>query len=486
MSTEVLLERRQAAVPPEPQEPPSAAVGSFMRAFPLGTMFTFDRDLRYLTICGLGPAGTGRAPAFLEGKAVHEVFDDAMAALMVPLYRAALRGQSATHDVPFGGRIYSQQLSPVYGDRGEIVAGMGVVQDVTALRDAEHALRMQAQRARLTFENAPIGQALVALDGRWIMVNSALTRLLGYSEDELLALTFQDITHPDDLDADLDLLNQLVAGDIESYQMEKRYLTADGAVVWALLSVSLVHDEVGHPLYFISQIEDITARVGHEETLRDLLAMLSHDLRTPLQVIIGMADLLSATSDGSVSAARHDFVRRINAAGQDIMTLLEECLAASALGERGVAAHPVAVRVDQAVDAALDQLQEVVPEAGRSAGSALTAWIDPAHLRQVLSNLLTNAHKYGGAVDVAIEDDGDSVLIHVVDDGPGVSPDFVPRLFERFSRSLEAQRSGQRGTGLGLYIVRSLLALNDATIAYRPRPGGGSVFTVRCPKAGSR
>jgi PAS domain S-box-containing protein len=110
------------------------------------------------------------------------------------------------------------------------------------------------------FTHAAIGMALVAPDGRWLRVNRSLCQLVGYSELELLARSFQDITHPDDLDADLTLVGQVLRGEIESYQMEKRYFRKDGCIVWVLLSVSLAREDDGRPRCFISQVQDISAR----------------------------------------------------------------------------------------------------------------------------------------------------------------------------------------------------------------------------------
>lgn len=101
--------------------------------------------------------------------------------------------------------------------------------------------------------------ALVAPDGKWLKVNRAVCAITGYSEAELLERTFQDITHPDDLDLDIANVHRMLAGEIASYQMEKRYFRRDGAIVWVLLSVSLVRDDEARPRFFISQIQDITS-----------------------------------------------------------------------------------------------------------------------------------------------------------------------------------------------------------------------------------
>ncbi|HEV2149973.1 MAG TPA: PAS domain S-box protein, partial [Longimicrobiaceae bacterium] len=121
---------------------------------------------------------------------------------------------------------------------------------------------------RAMLEHAPIGMALVALDGRWGVVNPALCRITGYPEEELVRLTYHDITHPDDIDADLENVRRLLAGKISSYEMEKRYLRRDGSAVWALLSVALIRDPDGAPHYFVTQVQDISARREAEEALR--------------------------------------------------------------------------------------------------------------------------------------------------------------------------------------------------------------------------
>jgi diguanylate cyclase (GGDEF)-like protein/PAS domain S-box-containing protein len=132
---------------------------------------------------------------------------------------------------------------------------------------SERALRNAEQLFRTAFENAPIGMALVGLDGRFKRVNRSLCEIVGYDEAGLLGLTFQDITHPDDLDADLDRKRALIAGETPSYAMEKRYVHASGELVWIELHVSLAHDENGEPLHLVSQIRDISAQKAAEAHL---------------------------------------------------------------------------------------------------------------------------------------------------------------------------------------------------------------------------
>jgi PAS domain S-box-containing protein len=160
-------------------------------------------------------------------------------------------------------------LSPLETEEGILVSA--AIRDITERKIAETALRLSEERFSSAFENAPIGMALVALDGRWLKVNRALCNLVGYSSEELLAGRFQDITHPDDLEADLEHVRRMVDGEIPSYQMEKRYFHKSGQTIWILLSVSLVRDERGRVLNFISQIQDITERRRAEAKFRGLL-----------------------------------------------------------------------------------------------------------------------------------------------------------------------------------------------------------------------
>ncbi len=113
---------------------------------------------------------------------------------------------------------------------------------------------------RSAFDFASIGMALVGTDGAWLRVNDSVCRITGYTREELLKKTFQDITHPDDLEKDLTSLHAVLDGKISFYEMEKRYFHKKGHIVWILLTVSLVCDEQQKPLFFISQIQDITEK----------------------------------------------------------------------------------------------------------------------------------------------------------------------------------------------------------------------------------
>lgn len=135
-----------------------------------------------------------------------------------------------------------------------------VIERTTALAQANQELSESEQRFRATFEQAAVGVGHVDIQGQWLRVNQKLCDIVGYSREELLGKTFQDITHPDDLNDDLKLVQQVLAGEIATYSMEKRYIRRDRSIVWVTLTVSLVRNATGEPKYFISVIEDISER----------------------------------------------------------------------------------------------------------------------------------------------------------------------------------------------------------------------------------
>jgi diguanylate cyclase (GGDEF)-like protein/PAS domain S-box-containing protein len=148
---------------------------------------------------------------------------------------------------------------------------VAVHSDVTDGKRNEDALHEAREQVEQAFERAPIGMALVGLDGRLIRVNQAMCAITAYTARELVTKTFQELTHPDDLDADLELARQLLAGEIQEYQLEKRYIDANGRHVWINLSGTLVQDEHGKPRHFIAQVQDINERKRLEYRLRDLV-----------------------------------------------------------------------------------------------------------------------------------------------------------------------------------------------------------------------
>jgi PAS domain S-box-containing protein len=173
----------------------------------------------------------------------------------------------------------ADSAAPIFDMKGGVIGVVLVFRDVTQEYRMQERLRESEQRFKNAFEYSAIGMALVSPEGQWLKVNPTGCSILGYSEAELLRKTFRDITHPDDLEKELNFVRQMLAGEIETYKMEKRYFHKEGRIVWALLAVSLVKDHEGVPLYFIAQIEDITARKQAENKLLEWQDLMQYIIR---------------------------------------------------------------------------------------------------------------------------------------------------------------------------------------------------------------
>ncbi|HBE31804.1 MAG TPA: hypothetical protein DD990_10840, partial [Cyanobacteria bacterium UBA11368] len=241
--------------------------------------------------------GINRAGIDILGRDINEIFSEDLSTnyqvyiagtdQVYPIEQLpnlrALKGETIfTEDLEIhrnDGKIIPLEVrsTPVFDESGNVIYAITTFSDISDRKQIEQlrknyerdlerqvidrtkALQESEERFRRSFEDAAIGMALVAPDGRWLMVNNSVCEIVGYSEEELLSKIVTDITHPDDLEQNLEYRRQILAGEIRTYQMEKRYFHKQGHVVWVLLSVSLVRDEKEQPLYFIAQIQDISS-----------------------------------------------------------------------------------------------------------------------------------------------------------------------------------------------------------------------------------
>jgi diguanylate cyclase (GGDEF)-like protein/PAS domain S-box-containing protein len=241
-------------------------------------VFAFDRDFRYTEWNQAMERISGVAESDALGKTAFEVFPLFKDTGEHELFEQALQGNTVTasdrlYVVPDtnGSDFYERRYSPLFDESGEVVGGLAIIHDITERKRAEEELRAANEQLTSvfdkTFNNALIGMALVGLDGRILQVNPALCEITGRSQEDLLATTTQAITHPDDLDTELEFLNRVCAGELLSYQFEKRFQHADGHEVWTLLVASVVTKASGEPLHLIHQIADITERKRAEDRL---------------------------------------------------------------------------------------------------------------------------------------------------------------------------------------------------------------------------
>jgi diguanylate cyclase (GGDEF)-like protein/PAS domain S-box-containing protein len=249
----------------------------------------------------------GIDPQTLLGRHVIEVIGRRNYRRAGPALEQAYSGRMSSYEGElFNGheqRYVHGNFQPDLDASGQVRGVFTALLDITGRRTLELQLHESEQRFFGAFQHAAIGMALTHPDGHFIRVNAAVCQMLGYREDELLSLNIADITHPDDLGGDMELLAQLLSGARESYQLEKRNFHKDGHAVHIQLSVSLVRDAHGAPLYFVSQVQDISQRKAFEDALHRERELAEVTLRSIGDAVITTDPELRVTSLNPIAEA---------------------------------------------------------------------------------------------------------------------------------------------------------------------------------------
>lgn len=385
----------------------------------------------------------------------------------------------------------------------------GICIDVSERFALRRSLRRSEERFETTFEEAAVGMALVSLEGAWLMANTTLCAILGYSLPELLATDFQSITHPEDLDDDLRLVEELLAGARTTYAMEKRYVRRDGNPVWCRLSVSLARNDDGVPMHFISVVEDIDVvkRAEHalellNETLESEVAqrteelarsneelgqfayVASHDLQEPLRVMSSYIQLIEEQYKDRLDESGREFMGFVVDACQRMKRLITDLLAYSRVGRREIELH--AVSLADVMDIVQANLGTAIEESGAvvSRGELPEVVSNDGQLIQLLQNLVKNAIVYRGETPPSIRVDAIEEDLHwkvlVSDNGIGLDPKFEDRIFMIFQRL--HTREEYQGTGIGLAICKKIANRLGGDIGVDSEVGRGSTFYFTLPK----
>ncbi|WP_295062775.1 PAS domain S-box protein [Sulfuricurvum sp.] len=336
-----------------------------------------------------------------------------------------------------------------------------------------------------TFEQAAVGIAHVAPNGSWLRVNHKLCDIVGYSREELLALTFQDITHPDDLQIDMGYVNEMLMRKRTSYKMRKRYFHKNGSIVWIDLSVTLIWKDESTPDFFIAVIVDVGEEVNAKEALQTLNAELehkvfertaalqntydemeaftysvSHDLRSPLRATDGFSQALLEDYGEKLDETARDYLSRIRAASQKMARLIDDLLQLSRQTRTDM--KPQTIDLGSMARKITAELSTQEPERAINIiiGEGLNAYADPHLMNVVLTNLLDNAWKYTSLHSHAVIEFGSmiengEIIFYVRDDGAGFDMAYVDQLFKPFHRLHSAQEF--LGNGIGLTMVNRII-----------------------------
>lgn len=435
-------------------------------------------------------------PAQLVGKTDFDLVDAAHARILFDQEQAIIRSGVASIDVEDTTtgpdnvtRSFRTSKVPLRDSENRIIGLAGLTVETTAQKQLEMELRTSEEKFRIAMEHASIGMTLLDSKGRWLGVNRALAQLLGYSQEELLEQNFRTVTHPDDLHTSDDLVRQLLAGDIETYTIEKRYLRKNGDTVWAQLSASAVRNPDGSAKYLVAQIQDITERREVERVKNELISTVSHELRTPVTSIRGALGLLAGTLAAELPEQANKLIDIANKNSERLILLVNDMLDIDKIASGKMQFDMRREWLGPLIVTAIENNQPYAERFGvnivtNAARIAALVTVDPARLQQVMSNLLSNAAKFsptGGQVDVTLSVDGQTCRIAVKDHGQGISEAFAPLIFGKFSQADSSATRTKYGSGLGLHISREIILQMGGSIGFDSEPDNGATFWIDLP-----
>ncbi|HEY5761456.1 MAG TPA: response regulator [Steroidobacter sp.] len=441
----------------------------------------------------------GQSRDQLLGCRLTEMFDPEQASRLIAKSSHVLQTRTiARYEAGFRDKDFFVTLFPMGPD---CVVSSGT--NITERKRAEAALRHSEARYRALLDHAPVGVAHNSLEGKFEYVNRAFCKLVGYSPEELCAMRWQDLTHPEDVARDQQMADQVVAGKVDDYTVEKRYIRKDGSLVWVNLFGNVVPDENGRAVQGVAIVIDTTEQINSQRLLREsearlreanarkdeFLAMLSHELRNPAAAIGNAAQALSRLANREKEQSLIGIVeRQINHLGH----LLDDLLDVSRITQGRIEINRERLTLQSCIDIAIETTQPLLQDKKHRLTVSMRSeplWVDADKVRlaQCIANLLTNAAKFtepGGEIHLRTIVEHHAAVVAITDNGVGMPVELIPGMFELFVQGERALDRSQGGLGIGLAVCRMLIERQGGTVTgSSPGIGQGSTFTLRMPLA---
>ena len=381
-------------------------------------------------------------------------------------------------------------------------------------RVAERTVELQASTVRLReseesfraiFDNAGIGISVLDQEARILRANATMQEMFGYSEGEALNMALSALTHPDDVMSDSEAFQNVCAGRLDRYQIEKRYYRKDGQLLWGRFTATSIQDTAGQPQYVIGMLEDITERKRAEEELqrratalqrlnaeleysnRELDAFVyiaSHDLKEPLRGMHHFSQFLLEDHADRLTEDGVEKLRTLMRLTQRMESLLESLLHYSYLGRAELALTKIDMHevVEDTVELLAARLHESKVDV-RVPARLPSVQADRVHVGEIFNNLIVNAIKYNDKAEkwveigceASSEGRAQQPVFYVRDNGIGIAPQHHEAIFRIFRR-LHGREEYGGGTGAGLTIVRKIVERHGGRIWLVSQPGAGSTF----------
>jgi PAS domain S-box-containing protein len=406
-----------------------------------------------------------------------------------------------------GRIVWLRDLATVVAEGDRATRLRGVMFDITERKRAEEALRKSERQFHALFDEAAVGIALVNSAGHLFESNRTLRQMLGYNGEEFRDMPFTQVTHPDDVSLDSHLFTELISGQRDDYHIEKRYYGKDGRLVWGNLTVSLVRDESGEPLFGIGMVEDITERKRAEEALRqtqgalahlsrvmtmgELTASIAHEVNQPLAGVVtnGNACLRWLAREVPDLEEARAAVERIIRDGHRASEVIRRIRALSNKTDPQTAWLAINDVIHEVIALVQSEVRKHRVALWTDLSSALPPVLgDRIQLQQVILNLLINGIEAMNPVTDRVRElqirsyrhASDEVGVTVRDVGIGLDPENMARLFDAFFTTKPG------GMGIGLSISRTIIEAHGGRLWATANDGHGATFQFILPASSER
>ncbi len=413
-------------------------------------------------------------------------------------------------------------ISSLKAADGRVTHFLAVKEDITEQKQMEEYIHEKEARFRGYFENAQVGMAITSPAKGWIEANRQLEKMMGYTLEELRETTWSELTHPEDLEADLGEYERLLAGEIDNYTIDKRFIRKDGDIVHTNLTVACTRSDTGDVDIVMASLLDITARKQMEDDLQeqvreldeaqsamlnmmedlneerakaeaatqaksDFLANMSHEIRTPMNAVIGMAHLALKTN---LTPKQEDYLSKIQTSANALLGIINDILDFSKIEAGKLDIEEVDFNLEDVLEN-LGNLVTVKAQEKKdlevlfATGADVPRFLvgDPLRLGQVLLNLSGNAVKFTEIGEIVVTTqvksknrDRIELQFTVSDTGIGLTEEQIGKLFQSFSQADTSTTRKYGGTGLGLTISQRLVEMMGGEIWVESAPGQGSHF----------
>lgn len=424
------------------------------------------------------------------------------------LWKSITSGQQWTgifHNKRKNGELYweSSTIGPIKDADGKITHYLAIKEDITERRLIDKALRESESRLRSFFDLPLIGHAMISPSKEWLEVNESLCKMLGFTKDELLCMTWSEITSPEDIEADLDQFNQVITGLLDGYTLETRFRHKEGHLVATHVAIQCMRHVDNSVNYFMAVIVDISDRKKVEEEVKmkniemvrtnaekdKFFSIVAHDLRSPFNAFLNITKIMAEEAQEMSLNQIQKLATSMNKSAATLFELLENLLEWSRI-QRGLTEYtPEKIDLKEKVqkllqvfsDLAISKhitLKEEIPD-------NLKVLADEMMLESTLRNLLSNALKFtgkGGEVMVTAElSKNKTIIVSVRDTGIGMNSKILCKLFRIDENVSRKGTDGESSSGLGLLLCKEFIEKNGGKIWVDSTENVGTTFYFTLP-----